>query len=147
MLRPRLRPGWTPSWMQNGTYWRRAEDSVQLPVSTRFRYRVGALTRCQSRPSLVDATRIADGRLVYIKKVWTGDEESRIALVLCSYGDATNHSVPILDTFVDATNPDISYLVMPFLREVDQPAFDNIGDTLDFADQILEVSKIFSRVT
>lgn len=33
MLRPRLRPGWTPSWLQTGTYWRRAEDSVELPVS------------------------------------------------------------------------------------------------------------------
>ena len=33
MLRPRLRPGWTPSWLRTGTYWRRAEDSVPLPVS------------------------------------------------------------------------------------------------------------------
>lgn len=33
MLRPRLRPGWIPSWLQSGTYWRRAEDSAELPVS------------------------------------------------------------------------------------------------------------------
>jgi hypothetical protein len=33
MLRPRLRPGWTPSWIRTGTYWRRAEDSAPLPVS------------------------------------------------------------------------------------------------------------------
>ena len=45
MLRPRLRPGWTPSWLQTGTYWRRAEDSVELPVS-----RIGS-TRESSYPS------------------------------------------------------------------------------------------------
>ena len=33
MLRPRLRPGWTPSWLETGTYWRRSEDSAELPVS------------------------------------------------------------------------------------------------------------------
>lgn len=49
MLRPRLRPGWTPSWLRNGTYWRRAEDSVRLPVSTsghrqRFPILIGLVT-------------------------------------------------------------------------------------------------------
>ena len=32
MLRPRLRPGWTPSWLRTGTYFLRAEDSAPLPV-------------------------------------------------------------------------------------------------------------------
>lgn len=32
MLRPRLRPGWTPSWLRTGAYFLRAEDSVPLPV-------------------------------------------------------------------------------------------------------------------
>ncbi|KAN0131631.1 Protein kinase-like domain containing protein [Lactarius tabidus] len=122
MLRPRLRPGWTPSWLQTGTYWRRAEDSVELP----------------GRQLLVDATRIADGKLVYIKQVVTGDEESRLMLVLNSHEDPANHTVTILDTFVDTTDETISYLVMPFLRLFDEPPFESIGEILDFADQVLE---------
>ncbi|KAI0287518.1 hypothetical protein BC826DRAFT_1108366 [Russula brevipes] len=122
MLRPRLRPGWTPSWLRTGTYWPRAEDSAQLPARTR----------------LVDATRIADGKLVYIKQVQTNDRESRIASVLSSSEGPTNHSVPILDTFVDSSDESISYMVMSFLRILDEPPFYAVGEIVDFADQILE---------
>lgn len=87
---------------------------------------------------------MTDGKLVYIKQVQTNDQESRIALMLSSYQDPVNHSVPILDTFVDAQNDSISYLVMPFLRPVDEPPFFVVGETLDFADQLLEVSTIVS---
>jgi len=90
------------------------------------------------RTRLVDATRIADGKLVYIKQVQTNDQESRIALMLSSYEDPTNHSVPILDTFVDSSDASISYMVMPFLRILDEPPFFIVGEILDFADQILE---------
>lgn len=94
----------------------------------------------QGRPLLVDATRIADGKLVYIKQVVTGDEESRLTLMLNSHEDPANHTVTILDTFVDTTDETISYLVMPFLRLFDEPPFESIGEILDFADQVLEVS-------
>lgn len=96
------------------------------------------------RTRLVDATRIADGKLVYIKQVQTNDQESRIALMLSpySYEDPTNHSVPILDTFVDSSDKSISYMVMPFLRILDEPPFFIVGEILDFADQILEVSAV-----
>ena len=33
MLRPRLRPGWTPSWISTGQRFLDCEDSVPLPVS------------------------------------------------------------------------------------------------------------------
>ena len=33
MLRPRLRPGWTPSWLSTGRRFFDCEDSVRLPVS------------------------------------------------------------------------------------------------------------------
>jgi serine/threonine protein kinase len=98
----------------------------------------------QHRPLLVDATRMADGKLVYIKQVQTNDQESRIALMLGSFKDPANHSVPILDTFVDDTDNSISYIVMPFLRLVDEPPFYAMDEILDFADQILEVSFIVS---
>ena len=33
MLRPRLRPGWTPSWLSTGQDYFSCEDSARLPVS------------------------------------------------------------------------------------------------------------------
>jgi hypothetical protein len=62
--------------------------------------------------------------------------------MLSSYEDPTNHSVPILDTFVDSSDESISYMVMPFLRMLDEPPFFIVGEILDFADQILEVSVV-----
>ncbi|KAI9458630.1 kinase-like domain-containing protein [Lactarius psammicola] len=122
MLRPRLRPGWTPSWISAGKHYEFFEDSARLPL----------------RPLLVDATRISDDKLVYIKEVKTGDLESRIALALSEIEDPTNHSVPILDTFVDSVDKSISYLVMPFLRMSDDPPFGVVEEVVDFADQVLE---------
>jgi hypothetical protein len=34
MLRPRLRPGWTPSWLATGKSRLYFEDSARLPVSS-----------------------------------------------------------------------------------------------------------------
>jgi len=96
----------------------------------------------QHRPNLVDARRISDDKLVYIKRVETGDQEQRIAVLLSSErlrGDPRNHSVDILDTFQDDKDEKISYIVMPFLRLMDNPPFETVGEVLDFADQILEV--------
>jgi serine/threonine protein kinase len=91
---------------------------------------------------VVDATRIADGKLVYIKQVQTNDQESRIALMLSSFQDPSNHSVPILDTFVDDQDDSISYLVMPFLRLLHELPFFATEEVLDFADRILEVGTL-----
>lgn len=95
---------------------------------------------------LVDATRISDGKLVYIKQVQTNDQESRIALMLSSYEDPSNHCVPILDIFADVQDESISYIVMPFLRAADEPPFYAIGEILNFAEQILEV-RIFAQLS
>ena len=32
MLRPRYRPGWTPSWEGEGSAWMRYEDGIAAPV-------------------------------------------------------------------------------------------------------------------
>jgi serine/threonine protein kinase len=88
---------------------------------------------------LVDATRISDGKLVYIKEVQTGDQESRLALTLSAVDDPANHSIPILDTFADHADETISYIVMPFLRLSDNPPFETVGEVIDFVDQVLDV--------
>ncbi|KZV68696.1 hypothetical protein PENSPDRAFT_609714 [Peniophora sp. CONT] len=125
MLRPRLRPNWTPSWLRSGKHPIECEDGISLPA----------------RGNLVDATRMSDNKLVYIKRVRSGDQESTIAYLLSSDRfrmDSRNHSVPILDMFVDDEDPGISYMVMPFLRYFNSPDFQTVGEIIDFVDQILE---------
>lgn len=88
---------------------------------------------------LIDATRISDGKLVFIKEVKTGDQESSIVLALSALDDPANHTVSILDTFTDHEDESVSYMVMPYLRPSDNPPFETVGEVMDFVDQILEV--------
>lgn len=97
----------------------------------------------QVYPHVIDATRTSDGKLVKIKCVPTDGLEIRIAMMLSTpplSEDSTNHSVPILDTFEDEANPNVSYIVMPLLRHFDDPAFESVEDVLEFGEQLLEVS-------
>ena len=60
-------------------------------------------------------------------------------MTLATLEHPANHSVPILDTFVDFQDESISYIVMPFLRLSDNPPFDTVSEVADFVDQLLEV--------
>lgn len=60
-------------------------------------------------------------------------------MTLSDIDDPTNHSVPILDTFIDPVDPSISYLVMPYLRLSGDPAFGVVEEVIDFVDQVFEV--------
>ena len=94
---------------------------------------------------MLDATRIEDGKLVYIKLTHTAEEESSIAQILYNENtrsDPRNHCVPILDVFQDNMDPTISYVVMPFLRQMDDPPFEYVEEVVDFVDQILDVSNL-----
>lgn len=53
--------------------------------------------------------------------------------------DPRNHCVPILDVLQDPEDGTISYLVMPFLRDVESPPFEIVDDIVQFIDQILQV--------
>ena len=146
MLRPRLRPGWVPSWTSTGEDPMDCEDGKHLPVRDalpgRWTYGLLLSFRFKARVHLVDATRISDGKLVYIKRVRSGDQESTIASILSSESlrrDPRNHSVPIEDAFVDDEDPSISYIVMTFLRRPTSPPFEYVSEVVDFVDQILEV--------
>lgn len=79
--------------------------------------------------------------LVIIKRVYTDEfpHEISIGLFLNTLQDARNHTIPILDTFMDPTKQHVAYLVMPFCRHVDNPPFDTVEEVLDFIDQISEV--------
>ena len=92
---------------------------------------------------MIDATRLEDGELVYIKLTRTDNEEVKIAQLL--YNDALrydprNHCVPILEVFQDNVDPSLTYVVMPFLRSMNSPPFEFVEEIVSFIDQILDVS-------
>ncbi|EKM49864.1 uncharacterized protein PHACADRAFT_214379 [Phanerochaete carnosa HHB-10118-sp] len=125
-LRPRYHPGWRPSWERNLELDPpNCEDFWRLPYF----------------PTIVDATRTTDGRLVCIKRVNSYAQELSIANYFSTRPlreDPRNHAVPIVDSFKDDEVDEYSYIVMPFLRKMNDPPFDLVNDVLDFADQVLE---------
>ncbi|GJE92554.1 kinase-like domain-containing protein [Phanerochaete sordida] len=126
MLRARYRPGWRPSWEQDPTL-----DPFSCDDFWRLPY----------FPSITDATRIADGRLVCIKRVTTDGQELLIANYFSTgplREDPKNHCVPVIDSFRDEETPEDSYIVMPFMRNMDDPPFELVTDVLEFADEVLE---------
>ena len=94
----------------------------------------------------MDATRISDGKLVLMKYVKSESLEVKIATLLSSEElrkDPRNHCVPVLDVLTDPQDPTMSFLVMPFLRYIDDPEFDTVGSILECIDQLLQVSSFF----
>lgn len=90
----------------------------------------------------MDATRVSDKALVYIKRVATDSNELKIALLLSSekhLKDSRNHSVPILDHFEDELESGMSFMVMPYLLSIDERPFELVDNVVDFVDQVLEV--------
>lgn len=142
MLRPRYHPDWVPSW-KNKPDWNpmNCEDFHPLPVRYHSVLCFCKLTsRWQVRPMQVDATRISDGKLVYIKRVHTESSEVTISkLVGQELSHPQNHCVPLLDSFLDDDDHAFTYLVMPFLRRMNSPSFDLVNDIIQFADEVLEV--------
>ena len=57
--------------------------------------------------------------------------------------DPRNRCVPILDIIVDTEDPALSFIVMPFLRHVDDPPFDTVGSVLECMEQLLKASLSF----
>ena len=92
---------------------------------------------------MIEATRTKDGKQVSIKRVRCKSQEPSIALFLSPTegedNDPRNHCVPILDCFTDEALPNLMFLVMPLLRQFDDPPFFAVDEVLDFMRQTLEV--------
>ncbi|KAH9845945.1 hypothetical protein C2E23DRAFT_855260, partial [Lenzites betulinus] len=92
--------------------------------------------------NVIDASRISDGKLVYVKRVTSDSQELHIHSYLSSEAlrrDPRNRCVPLLDTIQDSTDPNTTFMVMPFLRYIDSPPFETVEDVLECLDQLLEV--------
>jgi len=125
-LRPRYSPDWKPSWEGTNRSFRSAEDGWMM-----------------DHPAVLDATRISDGTLVTLKtlskslhpyEVEIGQFFSREPHA----SDPRNHCVPIYDVLQDPQEEDTVFLVMPLLRDSQDPPFDTIGEVLDYIEQITE---------
>ncbi|TFY80290.1 hypothetical protein EWM64_g3725 [Hericium alpestre] len=131
MLRPRFHPGWVPSWTTSDVKKQDAEDSLEL-----------------SSVMAIDATRISDGKPVFVKFVDTGEvgtSEVDISLFFSEEprkSDPHNHCVPVLDVL---HHPDEhgAYLVIPALRKFDSPPFLTVDEPVDFVDQIFEARDLY----
>jgi hypothetical protein len=91
---------------------------------------------------VIDAIRLADNVKVSLKLVLTKTEQVPIALYLSSetlLSDPRNRSVRILDFIPLPTNDDWALLVMPFLREFDDPPFEYRAECIEAIRQMLEV--------
>ncbi|OJT09372.1 hypothetical protein TRAPUB_14154 [Trametes pubescens] len=135
MLRPRYRPGWTPSWRGKAPEAvLDCEDSFSLPLRTK----------------VMDAKRISDGSLVYIKRTPADSQELQILAYLNSEElrqDPRNHCITLLEVLRDPSDPDIAFMVMPFMKYIDSPPMERVEDVLDCLDQILEVSTVLAVLT
>lgn len=92
---------------------------------------------------------MSDARMVYIKRIKTMSEEARIGRMFSEPGlrdKPSNHCVPILDFFPDEEDQSMSYMVMPFLRNTNDPPFEMVYDVIDLVDQLLEVCQFYLTV-
>ena len=143
MLRPRLRPEWTPSWGPNDDCFD-FEDGYGNDVCKLNSH----CSRCTDfffqNPSLTDATRMSDNSLVMLKHIDLNvhPHEVEIGLYLSSEPLAShprNHCAPIYEV-MDIPNIDNEVIiVMPLLREFDNPRIKSIGEAVEFFRQVFEV--------
>ena len=47
-----------------------------------------------------------------------------------------------MDVIVDREDPAISFLIMPYLRYINNPEFDSVDSILDCVEQLLEVCDV-----
>jgi len=133
ILRPRYRPDWIPSWRGNKKSWTTSEDGLVSSVG-----------------QILDAIRVADGKLVSLKKVSKSlhSTEATIGKFFSSEplsSDPDNHCVPIYDVLQVRDDDDYIVLVMPFLRKYDSPNFETIGEVVDFFSQALKGMRFMHR--
>ncbi|KAF8518184.1 kinase-like domain-containing protein [Gautieria morchelliformis] len=123
-LRPRYRPGWVGSWKANNGLAILHEDSRSSPHA-----------------NVIDARRIEDGIKVTLKRVPTTTKELPIARYLSSealLSDPRNRTVRILDVIPLPDDDEWAMLVMPYLRQFDDPHFQFRVECVEFFRQSLQ---------
>lgn len=145
LLRPRYRPGWQPSWGSDGARnYYNYEDAI-LPA-VRLDHLLPSLLSTECSPyqvkNCLDATRVADGQVVWLKHVSKSTPELEIGRLLISdacRNDPRNHTTPLLDVLATEDDPTNVILVFPLLRRISDPSPASVRESIDFIRQTLEV--------
>jgi hypothetical protein len=92
----------------------------------------------------MDATDIATGKFVVLKKA--SKSKNPLETEMLHYfssgqlaSDQRNHCVPIIRVLEVPQEEDLIIIVMPLLRQYDNPWFDNIGEAVECIRQLFEV--------
>ena len=94
---------------------------------------------------VIDATRVADGRVVMLKRIekneFVSGTETEIAYyvsLLALQDDPDNHCVCILEVLRKLGDDSFEVLVMPLLRPFDSPRIETVGEGVDFFLQAIK---------
>lgn len=92
----------------------------------------------------MDATRISDGKIVMLKKLDPDydPDEVDIGLLFSTeplVSHPRNHCVPIYEVLEVPDYDGMRILVMPLLREFNDPAFRTVGEAVSCFHQVFEV--------
>ena len=101
------------------------------------------LTNSIQIPTVIDASRRSDDFRVTIKFTNSDTEELHIARYLTELHSSRNHSVPVFDIMADPYEPQMSLMVMPYLRPFNDPDFGTVDEVMEFIRQSLEVRSLF----
>lgn len=91
----------------------------------------------------MDAVRISDGKVVFLKYIPRSSHETEINRYLVSNGlkdDPKNHALPLLEVLEDDSDPENAILVFPMVRRIDHPGLESVREAVDYVEQSLEVS-------
>lgn len=94
---------------------------------------------------MLDATRISDGAQLMLKRVNPALQPNEVTIgrFFSTEPHSThknNHCIPIYDVLDVPDDDTYVIIVMPFLSSWDTPAFDTVGETVEFFRQIFKVS-------
>jgi len=126
MLRPRYRPDWVPSWGTDDLRWWLYEDAIATLHS-----------------KIMDAIRIVDGEQVVLKKISNSifPYEVQITKFFSTEpwkSHPHNHCVPLIDILTVPDEPDTSIIVIPLLRDFDNPRVKSVGEAVELFRQLFE---------
>ncbi|CAK5278249.1 unnamed protein product [Mycena citricolor] len=120
-LRPRYDPDWNPSWTKEGEIFFQAEHNIP-----------------SMKEAVLDATRIADGKKVVLKRIESDHPEIGICRHLQSLrDDPRNRTIPILD-FLVLPETRWTIIVMPYARRFTFPPFHCPNEFIEAMTQYLE---------
>ncbi|KAH9944726.1 hypothetical protein B0H21DRAFT_823236 [Amylocystis lapponica] len=128
MLRPRYRPGWTPSWHDKKRSFIECED--RIPIS-------------YDNHNQLDATRVSDGKMVTLKRIVKSEYPAEVEILEFFSSDAIkddprNHCVPVYAVLPVPETEDTIILVQPVLRKFDDPSFKTVGEVIESIHQIIQ---------